>query len=99
MYTKEIAELDQLVNCHTIRGTLGLLAELAAERAKQCRDSVRAWQQDNTVDVLAPDQLGLETITIGRCPALADQDKLDGLQWAALGHDLVVLARKFKELQ
>jgi hypothetical protein len=86
MYTQQVAQLDNLVNQHTIRGTLGLLAELCAEKAKQCKQSSDCWLREAEEYSPAIDDLRLT-------------DAKDGKQWVALGRHLIALARKFNQLQ
>jgi urease accessory protein UreF len=67
MYTKEVAQLDQLVNQHTIRGVLGLLASLATEKANQCLQSATLWKADGCLALKAEDeQAGLQWVQLGR---------------------------------
>jgi len=74
MYTQPIAQLDQLVNRHTMRGTLGLLASLATEKAGQCLISGRKWTEDGYRQLATDDkhdgqvwvELGRDLIALAR---------------------------------
>jgi hypothetical protein len=67
MYTKEVAQLDNLVNQHTIHGVLDLLAQLATEKASQCLQSARRWEADDCLYLKQEDELsGKEWVQLGR---------------------------------
>ena len=68
MYTEPVAQFDNLVNQHTIRSTLHLLAIVAKEKANQCLQSAAKWNcLENCPTLCAEDkQDGKQWVKLGR---------------------------------